>query len=593
MAPLATLLLSALALLPSTTAATFDYIIVGGGTAGNALGTRLSQRLPSYSVLIVEAGAAAPSEPGILIPGRKGTTLGTKYDWNFTTVPQSHLANRVVGANRGKVLGGSSAINLLCWDRAAASEYDQWEEVGNPGWNWKSMYSAMARAENYTTGPRGSGTGGPVKAIVNRHIPAHQEAWIPAVESAFPGIIEENRDSLRGRPIGVSHQPSSIDETGWKRSYSANAYLPLAGENLRVLTETNVVRVELERDGRGWKATGVVLGNGTVVGARREVVLSAGTIQTPGLLELSGIGRTEVLKAAGIEQKIELLGVGEGLQDHIRVQTSYQLRDNYTSFDILRYNATFAAEELAKWQAGVPSKYDYTASGFLFANWKQVTGNDSALVSLARQAVGSSKDAGHKKKLEQLKDATVPQAEVIFSDGYTGVKGYPAVGTPLYGKGFVTLIAGLMHPLSIGNVHIDPANPLGKPIIDPKYLDNEYDVQAMVELAKFNRRLALSEPLRSTWVSEYEPGLDRVQTDAEWREFVFNTTLSIFHPTGTAVMLPKKDGGVVDSELKVYVTMNLRVVDASVIPVQVSAHIQTAVYGIAEKAADIIVSTRG
>ncbi|KAK5656421.1 hypothetical protein OQA88_4802 [Cercophora sp. LCS_1] len=580
-------LLLTLLLVTFTTASTYDYIVVGGGTAGVALSTRLSQYLPKSSILLIEAGQDGASELGILIPGRKGTTLGTKLDWNFTTVPQEHLGNRVIGANRGKVLGGSSAINLLCWDRAAVSEYQAWEDVGNPGWGWKGMQAAMARAENYTTGPPGSGTKGPVRAVVNRHIPAHQERWVPAAEALG---FKENKDSLRGVPIGVSTQPSSIDADGWTRSYSASAYLPLKGGNLDVLTGVEVVRVELEKRGGKERAVGVVLGNGTVVGARREVVLSAGAFQTPVLLELSGIGRAEVLKGAGIEQRIELAGVGEGLQDHIRVQTSYQLREDFTSFDILRYNATFAAEELAKWQAGVPSTYDYTGSGFVFANWKQVVGDDSALVGLAKKAVGKSKDVGHKKKLEQLKDAQVPQVEVIFSDGYTGVKGYPAVGSALHGKGFFTLIAGLMHPLSSGSVHVDPTNPLGKPLIDPKYLDNEYDVQAMVELAKFGRRLALSEPLKSTWTSEYEPGLDKVQTDAEWREYVLNTTLSIFHPTGTASMLPKKNGGVVDSELRVYGTANLRVVDASVIPVQISAHIQTAVYGIAEKAAEIIAS---
>ncbi|KAK1758571.1 GMC oxidoreductase [Echria macrotheca] len=568
----------------------FDYVIVGGGTAGTALAARLSQGLPKASVLLVEAGPAAPDELGILVPGRKGSTLGTRYDWNFTTIPQMHLRGRTVGVNRGRVLGGSSALNLLCWDRAAAAEYDAWAEVGNPGWDWRAMEAAMTRAENYTGGPAGSGRKGPVHAVINRVIPAHQQGWIPAVEKFG---IPANNDSLEGRPIGVSYQPSSIDPTRYVRSYSANAYLPIAGPNLVVLTDTQVFKVNFKGTGtKKQNAIGITLANGTVIRAAREVILSAGAVQTPNLLELSGIGQGAVLAAANITQLIELPGVGENYQDHLRVQVSYQLRDNYTSFDVLRSNATVASIELDKWLAGKVSLYDYTGSGFLFANWEQVVGgaNASAMAALARAAVGNSSDVGQRKKLEQLADATVPQVEVIFSDGYTGVKGYPAVGTALYGKSFFTLIAGLMHPLSRGNVHLNVSNPLGKPVIDPRFLDNEYDIQAMMAMAKFSRQVALSEPLRSVWTAEYEPGLHIVQTDEQWRDYVLNTTLSVFHPVGTAAMLPRADGGVVDSELVVYGTTNVRVVDASVIPVQISAHIQTAVYGIAERAAEIIMA---
>ena len=176
-----------------------------------------------------------------------------------------------------------------------------------------------------------------------------------------------------------------------------------------------------------------------------------------------------------------------------------------------------------------------------------------------------------------------------MSDGYTGVKGYPAVGSPLYGKGFFSLLAVVMHPLSRGTVHINASDPLGKPIIDPKYLSNDYDLQAAIAAIKKCRQIATTPPLSEVWDSEYEPGLQNVNTDAEWKDFVLNTTLTIYHPIGTCAMLPRKDGGVVDPKLKVYGTRNLRVVDASIMPVLISAHLQTAVYGIAEMAADIII----
>ncbi|GAB1311533.1 hypothetical protein MFIFM68171_01743 [Madurella fahalii] len=568
----------------------FDYIVVGGGTAGNALATRLSQRLRHSKILVIEAGPVALHEDGINVPGLRGSTLGGKYDWNFTTVPQTHLKNRSLFTPRGRVLGGSSALNLMAWDRAAAAEFDQWEEVGNPGWNWNSMTAAMEKSETFHGGPSGSGTSGPIQAVFNRGERLHQDAFIPAVTSSSP--IQANPDSLQGNPIGVMFQPSSIAPASYNRSYSANAYLPLAGPNLSILSSTLVSKLNLRQTNQGLhRVTGVTLANGTTISARKEVIVSAGAISTPQLLELSGIGRRSVLRAASIPALIDLPGVGENYQDHLRVQISYQLKDEYLTRDELLANATFAAEEWAKRLAGQPSFYDDSKFGFVFANWKQVVpgGDDSGLVGLARAAVGGSRDVGHRKKLEQLADPAVPQAEILYVDGYIGEKGYPPVGSPLRGKGFVTLVGGLMHPLSRGSVHVNAANPSGPPVLDPRFLDNEYDLEGLVEILKFLRRIARAEPLRSLWVDEYEPGEDVVVTDDDWREYVRDTLNTIFHPMGTAAMLPRKDGGVVDSELIVYGTENLRVADASVIPVEISAHPQTAVYGIAERAADIIV----
>lgn len=488
-------------------------------------------------------------------------------------------------------MGGTSALNLLTWDRAAAAEYDNWEAVGNPGWNWKTMSAAMEKAETYVGGPRGSGRSGPIHAVINRMLPAHVESFIPTVANNFP--IPFNPDSLQGNSVGVMYQPVSVDPASYNRSYSANAYLPLAGSNLAILTDTEVAKINFKKQARTLRATGVTLADGSTLTARREVILSAGAIGTPGLLERSGIGQAAVLRAAGVGAPlVELRGVGENYQDHLRVQVSYQLRGEFVAGDELATNATFAAEEWAKRLRGEPGFYDDTGSGYVFANWKRVVegGDDSGLVRLADGVVKGSADVGSRKKLEMLRDRSVPQVEIIYSDGYTGVRGYPPAGSPLYGEGFFTLIGGLMHPLSRGSVHIDPANPLGKPLIDPKFLDNEYDLAAVVEILKFCRRIAKAEPLRSVWVAEYEPGEALVQTDEDWKEYVRNTTLTIFHPMGTAAMLPREDGGVVDSKLTVYGTANLRVVDASIIPVEISAHPQTAIYGIAERAAEIIIA---
>ncbi|KAF3809523.1 Dehydrogenase mpl7 [Colletotrichum gloeosporioides] len=571
----------------------YDYIVVGGGTAGVAVAARLSEGLPDSKILLIEAGPEAWDEPKINVPGMKGSTLATKYDWNFTTVAQTNVNNRVFSVNRGKVLGGSSALNLMSYDRSAAEEYDSWEALGNAGWNWETMIAAMKKSENFTGintdtyGSEGVGDSGPVKAVINRIIPEHQETWIPTMNTLG---IKTNLESLGGNPLGVMYQPSSIDATHYSRSYSANAYAPIAGSNLEILSDTTVAKVNLEQVGDEQQATGVTLQDGTVIAANKEVILSAGSIQSPGLLELSGIGQASVLNSSGIAQVIDLPGVGENLQDHLRIQSSYQLKPEYTSFDILRSNTTYAAEQLALWNAGEVSLYDYTGSGYTFTTWAQALGNDSQMVALAKEAAGEDPSKVDAKKLEFMTNPAIPQLEVIFSDGYTGVKGYPASTSPLFGKGFFTLIAAIMHPMSRGNIHINPADTTGKPIINPNYFAHEHDLEAAIQAIKYCRKIATTEPMASIWESEYEPGLDVVQTDEQWKEFALNTTLSIFHPVGTCSMLPKEDGGVVDANLKVYGTSNLRVVDASVIPLLVSAHVQTAVYGIAEIAAERIIA---
>ncbi|KAF7554919.1 hypothetical protein G7Z17_g2562 [Cylindrodendrum hubeiense] len=571
---------------------TYDYIVVGGGTAGVTVAARLSEGLPSATILLIEAGPAAWDELKINVPGMKGSTLGTKYDWNFTTIPQSGANDRKFSVNRGKVVGGSSAMNLMTYDRAAAAEYDSWEDLGNPGWNWKTMIKAMMKSETFTGkntdtyGSAGVGDSGPVQAVINRVIPEHQKTWIPTMNQLG---IKTNLESLGGNPLGVMYQPSSIDPTTYNRSYSANAYSAISGPNLQILTDTTVAKVSLVKKGKQQVGTGVVLQNGTQIKARYEIIFSAGSVQSPGLLEKSGIGRRSILSAAGIKQIIDLPSVGENLQDHLRIMSSYQLKPQYTSFDILRSNPPVAAEQLALWMDGKTSLYDYTGSAYTFANWKQAVGNDTNLVALAKKAAGNDASKVDKKKLEFMSDSLIPQLEVIFSDGYTGVKGYPASTSPLFGKGFFTLIAVIMHPFSRGSIHINSTDPTAKPIIDPNYFGNDHDLEAVVQAVKYARKIATTEPMQSVWENEYEPGLDEVQTDEQRRDYAKNTALSIFHPIGTCSMLPKADGGVVDPKLRVYGTTNLRVVDASIMPLLISAHIQTAVYGIAEIAAEMII----
>jgi choline dehydrogenase-like flavoprotein len=539
---------------------------------------------------VIEAGPDGRNVPGIVIPQKKGTTLGSIYDWNITTIPQPGINNRVVTMNRGRVLGGSSALNLLSYDMGTTPDFDAWEEFGNPGWNSQSMFAAMRKSENYQrTSVLGSNqvdatvTGGPIDALINRFSPAQQEAFFPAMKNLGIGMTEEY---LNGALIGVMRHTSAIVGTNYTRAYSP-AYLALAKSNLHLMLNTTVAKINL--DTKNSRAVGVMLSTGKKITAKKEVILSAGSVLSPQLLELSGIGGEKVLTAAGVKQLVDLPGVGENLQDHIRIVVTYELRKNYTSVDILRLNQTYATEQFTRYNNNQSSFYDTASVGYSYLNWSQVIGDDSTLVRYAEQS--ATKDKPSQKKLQFIKDKKykpkVPQLEIIFSDGYLGLKGFPAVGSPLYGTQFFGLIAAIQHPLSHGSTHINSSNVSAKPIFNPNYLSNKYDLEAIKTASKYMRKIANTAPLKYAWSNEYEPG-PAVQTDAQWESFAKNSTLTIWHPVGTCAMLPKEDNGVVDPKLRVYGVKGLRVVDASVMPALVSGHIQTAVYGIAERAAEMI-----
>ena len=567
---------------------THSQIVVGGGTGGLTVATRLSQRLPDHSVLVIEAGPDGRDVPGIYIPGRKGSTLGSIYDWNFTTTAQPSANGRIIPQNRGRVLGGSSAINLASWDRGADADYDAWEELGSLGWNAANMSAAIRQAETYqlesiegSTGVTGVGYHGPIDSLVNRFSPPQQEAFFPAMQNLG---LQQTFGFLNGDMLGWMRHTSNIRLDNYTRSYSP-AYLANAPNNLHLLLNTTVVNVKLNHSA---VATGVTLQDGTVLNARREVILSAGTIQSPQILELSGIGNKSILAAAGVEQLVNLPSVGENLQDHIRITTAYQLRPNYTSPDILRFNTSYAAQELDLWYRNRSGFYDETSSGYAYLQWDQVLGNDSTMIAYAKDS--ASNNIVDQKKLANLidKSKNVPQVEVLFSDGYFGSKGYPLANSSLYGQQFFAMIAAVEHPFSRGSTHINSSSITAKPVFNPNYLSNVYDLQAIKEAAKYLRKIAQTPPLSYIWTDEYEPGLNVVKTDEDWIEYVKSNMASIWHVLGTCAMLPKDEGGVVSPELKVYGVTGLRVVDASVIPALVSGHIQSAVYGIAERAAEII-----
>ncbi|EJD42611.1 alcohol oxidase [Auricularia subglabra TFB-10046 SS5] len=562
----------------------YDFIVIGGGTAGLAVSTRLSQLLPSSCILVIEAGPDAADEPTINIPGLKGANFNSKYDWNLTSVPQPGANGRTISLTRGKVLGGSSALNFMGWDRASRAEFDAWGE----GWTWEDMSTAMLRAENFTRptqegvyGRRGVAFGGPIQTVVNAVVPEQQSAFIPTMENLG---LRRNLESLGGYILGTQRQPSNIRARDYARSYSTS-YLQVAGPNLRVMTDTTVTKINFSRERGKLVSTGVTLTDGTVIKAAVEVVLSAGSYHSPHLLELSGIGNSRILRAAGIAPLLHVPGVGEHLQDHIRVQNSYQLKPGYLSTDALIHNGSFAAEQRALYDAGTRGGlYDQSPSSYAFLTWDQLGANLGADMLALAASSADQESVIDRRKLSFLRNPGIPNVEVIFTDGYIGARGYPLVGGSLYGQNFFTLVGGIMHPLARGSVHVNASAP-SQLVIDPRYLGNAYDATAVATVARYLRKIAETPPLRDLWDAEYEPG---TADPTAWDQYALNTVDSIYHPTGTCAMLPLEEDGVVNRRLVVHGTKNLRVVDASVLTFQISAHIQTAVYGIAERAATLI-----
>ncbi len=527
---------------------TVDYIVVGAGSAGCVLANRLSES-GQHSVCLLEAGPP-DSYPWIHIPIGYGKTMFHKtVNWGFYTDPDPNMLDRRIYWPRGRTLGGSSAINGLIYVRGQREDYDHWAALGNAGWSWEECLPYFRKLENNDLGAGPThGTEGPLNATSITTPHPLVDAFLGAGQAL--GLPVRN-DFNTGDQEGVGYYQLTTRK-GWRCS-TAVAYLRPARQraNLRVETEAHTTAIIFE----GRRAVGVRYmqhGQLHTLLARREVLLSAGALQSPQLLQLSGVGPAPLLQSLGVNVVHALPGVGENLQDHLQVRLIYEVAQPITTNDQLR-----------------------TLTG------KARMGLEWLLQRKGPLAIGINQGAMFCRALPA--ESPTPDTQFHFSTLSADMAGgnvHPFSGC--------TYSVCQLRPESRGSVRIRTTNPFDAPSMQPNYLSTDLDRRTTVAAVKYARRVAQTAPMRELMKREFRPG-DDVRTDDEILHFCREYGATIFHPSGTARMGPADDPlAVVDARLRVHGIAGLRVIDCSIMPTLVSGNTNVPVVMVAERAADFI-----
>jgi choline dehydrogenase len=519
----------------------YDYIIVGAGSAGCVLANRLSED-PSVRVLLLEAGGSDRSLK-IKIPAAFPEQFHSKLDWDFATEPEPHVDERSLYIPRGKALGGSSSMNAMLYVRGRPLDYDGWEAQGAPGWGYADVLPYFIKAEDNVRGPSEfHGTGGPLRVSEQRSPRPMSRRLLDASEAAgIPRIADYNGPEQDGVSM------FQVTQNGGARFSAADAYLRPARTrpNLEVRTKVTVLGVELD----GERAVGVRLRKGrsgvNVVRAEREVILCAGAIGSPQLLMLSGIGAGEELRAAGVQARHELPGVGRNLQDHPFVTVLWEVSDEDTLYGADK------PKPLAEWLLRHSGKLSSTVA---------------EVVAFTRTRGG------------------LTAADIQF---HMGAAYYEDHGAETF-DGHCTVIAPvLVSPQARGQVWLRSPDPTAKPRIITNTLSEPDDVRSLLAGVRLAREIAAQAALKDVVLRELKPGPTAVE-DSDLEADLRRRLMLIYHPVGTARMSDTHPQAVVDSSLRVHGLQGLRVIDASVMPTITGGNTNAPTIMIAERGADLI-----
>lgn len=527
----------------------------------------------------------------------------------------------MIHLHQGKALGGSSALNAHVFVPPTKGVIDSWETLGNEGWNWDGLKTHLSKAYTSPTvdketeqalgidgwARRNDAAKGPIQTSFSGDI-SHpvREAWADSFKESGHYMPE---DPFLNGSVGSFSCLATIDPVRKERSYSANAYYnPAKGRgNLRVLTNAHVEKILTQKRGGSTKATGVQFtqdGEPKTILASKEVIIAAGVFQSPKILELSGIGNEELLNKYGIDVVEHLPGVGENLHDHAIVYTGFEAVDDVATLDSLirqeREALQQAMQEYGATQSGPLSSCGVYSYAYLPVLEHASAEGQEALKTLLdhnHPAPGSSPEDARARAFYDVAESTLLDQEQP-SGAY--VSALAQITIPLDANAekppdalpvkFITIGSILSQPLSRGSVHIRSKDPSAQPTIDPKYLSHPVDVEIMAHHVLQTKKIAGLSPFNNLLkkpLAHRDPAADFTDLEAA-KAYARGNAISMWHLGGTCAMLPREKAGVVDTRLKVYGVENLRIVDASAIPLISTANLQATVYAFAEKAADII-----
>ncbi|KAF2997147.1 hypothetical protein E8E13_005189 [Curvularia kusanoi] len=587
---------------------TYDYIVVGGGVTGLIVANRLTEDKKN-TVLVIEAGGAYDN-PNIRLPFGATYALNTSLLWNnYVCQPEPALNNKTWNTRVAQVLGGGSVVNGMMYDRGSAADYDAWEALGNKGWGWSGLYPFFKKGTEFIPPPKelidefnitwdaaAYGTGPLKVGISDFQYPDIKSYW-----GAFEGQGARRLvDGNNGDNAGASWYPNTMNPKTGERQHARLAYYDTVASRSNLYTMLETVANELVFDlnsskrllTRGVKVTDKKTGETKTVRAKREVILAAGAVNTPKLLQLSGIGPKSVLEAAGIEVKLEHDGVGSNFQDHPYTSMLYSVSNMSTP------NPTSLSTD-PEFNASAWAEYDAHKTGPL----TQARGNALAFIPLPEVTPTGYADISSQvtaqdngaylpaiyKGSQKLLAGVAAQRKVLaglYSNAKAGIVEY---GIPAAGNG---LLVALQKPLSRGTITISPTNPQGPPEIRYNAMTNPLDKTMLAACVRYIRHVWARPEISKFTPVETSPGAE-FKTDDEIIDRAVELgslwpTLS--HPSGSCPMMPEEMGGCVSADLLFYNVEKLSIVDASIIPLVPSQHIQSTMYAIGEKAASIIIN---